>query len=277
MIASVGGLDRQGDAAREPGGIEVAEEEVGVGDGGLGAAAAVARGPGHRARRLRPDAQRAAGIDPRDAAAARADLGEVDGRDLHREPGAGARAAEAALAAHLEVVGDRGLAVAHDADLGGGAAHVEGDDRRRADEPLDEPGGGDARGAAGLERAHGAARRHRRRHHAAGGVHDLERPRDAELLELRLEPAAGTRPSPGPTYAHITVVMARSYSRSSGHTSDDVTTNVSGSAARSAAPTTRSWSGFAYEFRKQIATAVGLRRGDAPSELRDRVSPRAAA
>ena len=44
----------------------------------------------------------------------------------------------------------------------------------------------------------------------------------------------------------MTVVMARSYSRISGHTSDEVMTKASsGSAARQAAATTSSWAGWA--------------------------------
>ena len=49
----------------------------------------------------------------------------------------------------------------------------------------------------------------------------------------------------GPTSAQTTVVMARSYSRISGQTSPEATTNASGSAARHAAATRSSWDGFA--------------------------------
>jgi ribosomal protein S27E len=46
----------------------------------------------------------------------------------------------------------------------------------------------------------------------------------------------------GPTYAHMTVVIARSYSRISGQTCDDVVTNTSGGRADTqAAPTSDSW------------------------------------
>ena len=111
--------------------VEVAEHQVGVGHRRLGAAAAVAGRPGHGPRRPGADPQRAAGVDPRDAAAAGADLGQVDDGDLDREAGARAGAAEAALAADLEVVGDPGRPSAHDARLGRGAAHVERDAPRR--------------------------------------------------------------------------------------------------------------------------------------------------
>ena len=57
---------------------EVAEHQVGVGDRRFGAAPAVARRPGDRPRRAGTDAEGAARVDPRDAPAARADLGQVD-------------------------------------------------------------------------------------------------------------------------------------------------------------------------------------------------------
>ena len=53
--------------------IQTSEYDVGVGDGGV-VAVAVARRSGIGARRDRADAQRARFIDPRDGAAARADL-----------------------------------------------------------------------------------------------------------------------------------------------------------------------------------------------------------
>src|SRR5204862_5209053 len=61
----------------------------------------------------------------------------------------------------------------------------------------------------------------------------------------------------GPTYADMTVVVARSYSRISGQISDDATTVIeSGSVSRSNAATRSSCAGLAYEWRRQIATAA---------------------
>jgi hypothetical protein len=61
-------------------------------------------------------------VDAGEAAAAGADLDEVDRRHRHRE----ARPLlEAVDAGHLEGVGELGLAVLDQARLGGGAAHVE--------------------------------------------------------------------------------------------------------------------------------------------------------
>ena len=147
-------LGRQRHAAGELRGVEVAEHEVGVGDGRLGAAAAVAGGAGIGARRPGADPE-AAAVDGGDAAAPGAHLGQVDDRELERDAGAGAGAAEAALAADLEVVGDRGASVAHDARLGGGAAHVERDHVAGARGAPDEAGREHAGGAAGLDRGDG--------------------------------------------------------------------------------------------------------------------------
>ncbi len=75
-----------GAPAEEAGRIEQPQDEVGVGDGGRGAAAPVARGPGHRPRALRPDVEDAARVHPGDRAAARAERVDVDARqrDLAR-------------------------------------------------------------------------------------------------------------------------------------------------------------------------------------------------
>ena len=95
---------------------EAAEHEIGVGDGRLRAAAAVAGGTRHRLGAARADPQRAALVDPRDRAAAGADRVDVDDRDADRD------AVERRLARHLRA------AVEHQADVGAGAAHVDRDD-----------------------------------------------------------------------------------------------------------------------------------------------------
>ncbi len=68
--------------AQEIVGIEIAEDEGGVGHRGLLAAAAVAHGPGIGPRRHGPDAQAPARlVEPDDAAAAAPDGTDVDARD----------------------------------------------------------------------------------------------------------------------------------------------------------------------------------------------------
>src|SRR5947209_1593061 len=65
-------------------GAEPAEHEIGVGDGWLRAAAAVAGRARHRLGAFRSDAQRAALVDPGDRSAAGADRVDVDDRDADR-------------------------------------------------------------------------------------------------------------------------------------------------------------------------------------------------
>ena len=65
--------------------VEAAEHHVGVGHGRARAAAAIGGRAGPRAGALRPDAERAAGIDIGDRAAARADRVDVDHRHQQRD------------------------------------------------------------------------------------------------------------------------------------------------------------------------------------------------
>ena len=106
-------------AAEEAVGADAAEDDVGVGHSRLGAAAAVADRPGRGAGAVRTDLERADLVDPGDAAAAGADLDDVD----HRHHGRMA----VSVTADVIAFGDRRLAAVHQAGLGGGAAHVEGD------------------------------------------------------------------------------------------------------------------------------------------------------
>ena len=96
-------------------GGDPAEDQVCVGDGGAPAAPPIAGGTGVGTGRRGADDQGAAGVDPGDRSAARADR-------VHVERGHPDR-----------VTADRpprrrlGLTAAHQAYVGGGAAHVEGD------------------------------------------------------------------------------------------------------------------------------------------------------
>ena len=93
------GLQRQL-AAGEIGGVEIAEHDRGVGDGRLGAAAAIAGGAGLGAGRARADAQATRAVDPGDAAAAGAQRHDVEHRHAHAvlaDRGVGADSDGAAL------------------------------------------------------------------------------------------------------------------------------------------------------------------------------------
>ena len=133
-------------------GTEVAHEQIGIGDRRLGPAPPVAGRSRDGARRPGPDAEPPAGVDRRDAAAARAHLGQIDHRDLDRIAPSPAQAPATVRPADMEVVRDIGLALADDAGLGRGATHVEGEHPVGADEPADHARGDDPGGSAGLHR-----------------------------------------------------------------------------------------------------------------------------
>ena len=82
-------------AAGEALGIDLAERQIGIRDRGLLAAAAVAGRARHGACAVRADRDPAHRVDPRDRAAARADLDHLDRRNPHRQ----AAALEVALGA----------------------------------------------------------------------------------------------------------------------------------------------------------------------------------
>ena len=93
-------------AAEKSVGAEAPEDEVGIGDGGLGAAEPVADRAGLGARTFRPGMQRAH-VGARDRAAAGAHLLDVDHRDLHRQPGGIAADERAAGHQHVAVMDGR--------------------------------------------------------------------------------------------------------------------------------------------------------------------------
>ena len=102
--------------------IDAPEGDVGIGDRGLAAAAAVAHGPGVGARALRADADPAERVQPRDRAAARADFDHLGHRDADRQAAAPEIPPDAR---HFELARLLRTAVADEADLRGRSAHVE--------------------------------------------------------------------------------------------------------------------------------------------------------
>ena len=112
--------------------VEPAEQQIGVGHGGLGAAATVAGRPRIGAGAVRADMQPTVLVAPGDRPAAGADLDDVDDRQLHR------LAAESV--ADNVAFFDRRNAVGDQRRLGGGAAHVEADDACDAENLRDAPG-----------------------------------------------------------------------------------------------------------------------------------------
>ncbi|GAA3308196.1 hypothetical protein GCM10020219_008840 [Nonomuraea dietziae] len=163
------------EAAGEPGGVDPAEDDVGVGHGGPGAAPAVTGRSRYRPRRLGADAQRAR-LGVGDGAAARADGVEVD--DGHQD----GKALDAGLGA------DVGPPADDEGDVEGGAAHVDADGVVAAE----QAGGGDpAHGPADRSRQEGlqgAPHRVAGVDQAAGRLHDVNGDGETALGEALLDP-----------------------------------------------------------------------------------------
>ena len=162
-------------AAEERAGPDGADHDMRVGRRGLGAALAVAGRPGIGAGALRADAQHAAIVDPGDRAAAGADRDDVEHRRADRQ------------AVDLAFRGERRPSVLHQADVGRGAAHVEGDQvlearARRLARRADHAGG-----RAGIERGDGALAHRRGRQASAVRLHHREAAREAGLGQPVLE------------------------------------------------------------------------------------------
>ena len=135
-------------AAREVLRGDSSHHHVGVGDGRLAPAEAIARRSRLRPGAFRPDREPAQLVDPGDGAAARADLHHVDDRDAQRNA---AVLAEAIDARDLESSAGLGRAAVDQADLRGGAAHVERHRLVQAVRPCDRAG---EDGAASRPRFH---------------------------------------------------------------------------------------------------------------------------
>ena len=113
-------------------------------------------------------------------AAAGADLDQLDGGDADRQPAA---LDEALLPRRLEAVGGERLAAVDQGELGGGAAHVEGEQIAAAVGAAEEGGGERARGRPRLEHLHRRALGLGHVRQAAAREHEQERRRDAALGE----------------------------------------------------------------------------------------------
>ncbi len=160
-------------------GIEAAEQQIGVGHGRLRAAAAIASRTRHRAGALRADAQRLAFGETRDAAAAGADLENIHHRNLDRQ--------RPLVAADQRRAGGQRPALADDARLCRGAAHIESDRIRQAELMADRLRANDAGGRPGFQHAHAFAPRLIDRKKTAGRLHDIELAAEAIGAQLLIE------------------------------------------------------------------------------------------
>src|SRR5579862_8769517 len=118
---SLGAVEHEA-AAEQVVGVENPEQQVGVRYRAMGAALAVAGGARYRAGAVRADPDRAALVDPHDAAAAGANRLDVDRGGADRD-----------APLDLERAGELRRAVADYADVEAGAAHVDRDEVVEAD------------------------------------------------------------------------------------------------------------------------------------------------
>ena len=112
-------------SAQEELGVEIPEQEVGVRDGRFRPPEAVTGRPRVRSCALRPHLGQPERPDPGDAPSPRPDFDQVDDGNAHGEATA---LGEAVHAGRLDLSRDQGPAILDQARLGGGPAHVEGQD-----------------------------------------------------------------------------------------------------------------------------------------------------
>ncbi len=160
-------------SARELRRREVAEHRVGVGAGRLVAPASVGDRTGQRAGRLRAHAEQAAGVDPADRAAARADRRDVEHR--HRDP----------QAVDLALGDEERLAAAVERGVERRAAHVDRDPVGEVVDRAVPRAGAWASRRAREQRHDGALADDLRRHHAAVRLHDEQHAAEVDAGELR--------------------------------------------------------------------------------------------
>ena len=183
--SAAGGLHVEAhEAAEEEVGIEIPEQEVGVGHRGLASPQGVARRPGVGAGAVGPDLEQPQAIHPGDGATARADLDHLDDGDADRQPRA---LLEPVGPRNLEFPGYQRLAPVDDARLGRRPSHVERQEARLAGQFGGPRGSQRAGGRPGFHEADRDALGRLRQGDAAGGEHDVELPPDTQIHELALE------------------------------------------------------------------------------------------
>ena len=177
-------------AAEEVRGIEPTGDQVRVGERGLLAASAVARRAGFGARAPGTDVEATGIVHPRDRAAARPDLDDLDDRRLDRI--AGARRGPLDVMQGL----DRHAPATDRRRLGSRAADVQGQDIVDAEPPAELGRGGHPGDRAGLEQRDGRLGRAFERRDAAARPHRVQGCLDAGASKPRCgDPRDRWRPS----------------------------------------------------------------------------------
>ena len=167
-------------AAQEVAGVEIAQNQVGVGHGRIGTTLAIAGRSGNSAGTVRTDLDQAHLVDARDAAAAGANLDHVERGHLERDTAA---FLEAAQACDFEVGRDGRFALVDQAGLGGRASHVEAQDVFRIGQPAYQRRGLHATGRTGLHQANRVFEGGAVVGRATVGLHQVQILADAHALE----------------------------------------------------------------------------------------------
>src|SRR6185312_9911995 len=142
-------------AVKQLHGIEETKDDIGVGDGRLSAATAIAGRAGIGACAAWADAKDPATVDPREAAAAGTNFGKIDGRRANEVTTALEQAlSDVDACADLHLLRDARLAAFYQTGLGGRTAHVERDDVLLI-EALPQRGGADGAGRGSRLEAEG--------------------------------------------------------------------------------------------------------------------------
>src|SRR6516164_7473414 len=149
-------------AAGEVFGIQIAEDDGGIGQGRLVSAAAVAGGPGLGAGRLRPNPQAPSGVEPRNRTAARPDRVDVEHAHAHRI------ATDAALRAQ------RRRAIFYQRDIARRATDIDGYHVAQAGGPAHHPRPDHAGSRTGEEKPNRPQPRRGRGANSAARLHDLK-------------------------------------------------------------------------------------------------------
>ena len=160
--------------------VETAQDEIGIGDRGIGAALAIACRPGFGAGALRAHLDPSQLVDGGDGSPAGTDLHHFHDGNLE---GYAASLHEAMGPVDLEMAPQKRFAVIEQADLRRRAPHVEADDLVIPHGPRDVTGQNRPSRGARLDEPYRVRPRRRNRDEAAARGHEEERTGESRLLE----------------------------------------------------------------------------------------------
>ena len=170
------------------GAIEKTDHHIGIGHGRRCSATPITGRAGYRTRAFGANPQCATGVYPGQAAAARTDLGQVNGRCTHHV----APTAQQALpgiqrGTHFELIGQAWLAVFNQTCLCGGAAHIKGNDIADTQQTAQCGGANCPGGRAGLDAIRRQLAGRGGFHYTASRLHHHQWRVGASLLQAALQ------------------------------------------------------------------------------------------